>query len=97
MNLTELLKELKEKMNIFHIGEDDKLKNLLSYSIVYVKSTCGEFSLDKTTDLDKRAIELVLERSRYAYNDALEYFEPNFRSEIFALGVDMAGELNVEE
>lgn len=97
MNLVELLKEFKDKMNIFHTGEDDKLNDLLSYSIVYVKSTCVDFSLDKVTDLDKRAIELVLERSRYAYNDSLEYFETNFRSEIFALGVDMAGELNVEK
>lgn len=92
-----LLKEFKERMNIFHDGEDSKLKNLLSYSIVYVKNTCGDFDTAKNNDLDKRAVELVLERTRYAYNDALEYFEPNFRSEIFALGVEMAGAQDVEE
>lgn len=97
MDLTELLKEFKGKMNIFHDGEDDKLKNLLSYSIVYIRNTCGGFDINKVNDLDKRAVELVLERSRYTYNDALEYFEQNFRSEIFALGIEMAGAYNVEE
>ncbi|WP_435891025.1 hypothetical protein [Oceanobacillus oncorhynchi] len=31
-----------------------------------------------------------MERSRYAYNDAVEYFENNFLSDITALGIDIA-------
>lgn len=98
MKVTEdLLKEFKEKMHIFHDGEDSNLKKLLSFSIAYIESKCGEFDLDSEKSLDVRAKELVLERSRYSYNDALEYFEGNFLSEIFSLGIEMAGVENVEE
>lgn len=93
----ELLKEFKERMHIFHTGEDSNLEKLLSFSIAYVKSKCGEFDTDSNGTLDKRATELVLERTRYAYNDAVEYFEDNFLSEIFSLGIEMAGDLDVEE
>lgn len=87
-------------MHISHNGEDSNLEKLLSFSIAYVKSKCGEFDLSGKTNLDTRAIELVLERTRYAYNDAVEYFEDNFLSDINSLGMDMVfaleGEINEE-
>jgi hypothetical protein len=42
---------------------------------------------EKETDI--RGKELVFERTRYAYNDALEFFEDNFLSEITSLGISL--------
>lgn len=86
---TTIVEEFKNRMHISHGGEDNNLKRLLSYSYAYVESKCGSFNLEGDTSLDIRAMELVLERTRYAYNDAVEYFEDNFLSEITSLGVDM--------
>ncbi|GLO64746.1 hypothetical protein MACH08_05300 [Oceanobacillus kimchii] len=86
----DLLKEFKNRMHISHDTEDDNLKELLSFSIAFVEDKCGEFSLEGESNIDKRAKELVLERTRYAYNDAVEYFDDNFLSAIVGLGLDMA-------
>lgn len=85
----EVLEEFKSRMHITHSGEDDNLKRLLSFSVSAIKSSCGEFDINGNTDIDMRAKELVFERTRYAYNDALEFFEDNFLSEITGLGIDM--------
>lgn len=82
----ELIKEFKERMHISHSSEDDNLKRLLSFSIVDLLDKCGQFELDK----DERAKELVFERTRYAYNDALEYFNDNFLNQINSLGLSIA-------
>ncbi|WP_121605780.1 phage gp6-like head-tail connector protein [Virgibacillus sp. Bac332] len=76
-------------MHISH-NEDNNLKRLLSFSISSIKSMCGNFEIDGKTDIDLRAKELVFERTRYAYNDALEYFEANFLTEINTLGLDIS-------
>ncbi len=86
----DLLKDFKERMTISHSSEDSKLKNLLSSSYASIKSKCGFFELDGETDIDTRGKELVFERSRYAYNDAVEFFEDNFLSDITSLGIDIA-------
>ncbi|QXE02766.1 phage gp6-like head-tail connector protein [Terribacillus sp. DMT04] len=83
-NVTEeLLQEFKDRLHISHKSEDSHLKRLLSFSYADISDKCGSFSLE-TANPGK---ELVLERSRYAYNDALEYFNDNFLSQInsFAL------------
>ncbi len=82
----ELLKEFKERMHISHSIEDDNLKRLLSFSIVDLLDKCGEFDIEE----NERAKELVFERTRYAYNDALEYFNDNFLSQINSLGLSIA-------
>lgn len=80
-------------MHIFHKGEDDNLKELLSFSIAFVESKIGDFDIDD----NEKARELVFERTRYAYNDAVEYFEDNFLSEIISLSLEMAGDEDVEK
>ncbi|SNT42389.1 hypothetical protein SAMN05444672_12239 [Bacillus sp. OK838] len=82
----ELLKEFKERMHISHSSEDDNLKRLLSFSIVDLLEKCGEFDIEE----NEMAKELVFERTRYAYNDALEYFNGNFLSQITSLGLSIA-------
>lgn len=86
----DILEQFKNRMRISH-DEDDNLQELLSSSIAYVKSRCGDFDIEGDTENDKAAKELVFERTRYLYNDAVEFFEDNFLSEITHLGLMMAG------
>ncbi|PEZ17095.1 hypothetical protein CN345_30735 [Bacillus thuringiensis] len=81
----EILQEFKDRM---HLGdeEDDNLKHILSTSNKALLRVCGNYDLNK----DEEFKELVFERSRYIYNDALEYFDKNFLSQINSLGIDKA-------
>lgn len=82
----ELLQEFKERMHITHSIEDENLKRLLSFSIIDLTAKCGAFDLAT----NEKAKELVFERTRYAYNDALEFFDDNFLSLITSLGISTA-------
>lgn len=82
MDITpELIKELKDRLHITHSAEDDNLSFLLQSSYEDIKQKCGEFDINENV----RGKELVFERARYAYNDALEYFDDNFLSQINSL------------
>lgn len=83
-----MLNEFKERMHISHSSEDDNLKRLLSFSIADLQDKCGPFDVEE----NERAKELVFERTRYAYNDALEYFNDNFLSQITSLGLSLMPE-----
>ncbi|ANN34884.1 hypothetical protein COL26_20660 [Bacillus thuringiensis] len=80
-----VLQEFKDRI---HLGdeEDDNLKRILSTSNKALLRVCGNYDLNK----DEEFKELVFERSRYVYNDALEYFDKNFLSQINSLGIDKA-------
>ena len=77
--------EFKERM---HLGdaEDPYLKRILIASEKALIRSCGGYEIDEGETFN----ELVFERSRYVYNDALEYFNTNFSSEINSLGVAKA-------
>ncbi|MGE7893581.1 hypothetical protein ACQKNG_09320 [Bacillus cereus] len=81
----EILQEFKDRM---HLGdeEDGNLKRILSTSNKALIRGCGNYDVNK----DEEFKELVFERSRYVYNDALEYFDKNFLSQINSLGIDKA-------
>lgn len=80
--MEQLLKDFKMRMRIFHEAEDENLKNILSSSMVAIKRWCG------SDDVTKPEIkELVMERSRYVYNDSLEFFNENFLSELMAVSL----------
>lgn len=81
-----VLKEFKDRMKLGN-GEDANLISILSASYEDLVEKCGDYKLE-----NRRFKELVFERSRYVYNDALEYFNVNFQSQINALGVDKAME-----
>jgi hypothetical protein len=82
----DILDELKERLHISHSSEDDNLMRLLSFSVQDLQAKCGEFDLETNA----QAKELVFERVRYAYNDALEFFDDNFLSMITRLGLEIA-------
>lgn len=84
----EVLKEFKSRMRISHSIEDDNIKNILEMSYEDLKNRCGDFDIDEYL----RGRELVFERSRYVYNDSLEFFEDNFLSEITSIGLELVGD-----
>ena len=71
-----VLQEFKDRM---HLGddEDDNLKRILSTSNKALLRICGSYDLNN----DEEFKELVFERSRYVYNDALEYLTRIFKSD----------------
>lgn len=71
-----LLDTFKLRMRIFHDAEDENLNTLLHLSEKAVVNLCG--GADD---------ELILERSRYAYNDKLESFYRHFRNEVAVLNL----------
>lgn len=81
----EILDEFKKRMKISHSSEDEILEAILSSSVEDIKQKCGEFDINNNL----RARELVFERSRYVYNDALEFFNDNFTSQITSLALEL--------
>lgn len=81
----EILIEFKERMRLGD-DEDKNLKRILLASLQALKKICGDYDIQT----DETFKELVFERSRYAYNDSLEYFNENFLSMINSLGIDKA-------
>lgn len=84
----DILKEFKSRMRISHSIEDKNLISILEMSYEDIKSKCGIFDIEEHV----RGRELVYERSRYVYNDSLEFFEDNFLSEITSLGFELVGD-----
>ncbi|EJP84648.1 hypothetical protein [Bacillus cereus] len=81
----EILQQFKDRMRLGD-EEDDNLKRILFASNKDLVRVCGEYELAN----DEVFKELVFERSRYVYNDALEYFDKNFLIQINSLGIDKA-------
>lgn len=81
--MNDLLVEFKERMHISHNVEDDNLIRILKASESYMKSKGIDVS-----EGNEQAKELTIERSRYVYNDAVEFFEDNFLSQILSLSFD---------
>lgn len=97
MTITDdILKRFKKRMKISHSSEDDTLIEILSASVDDIKAKCGQFDIET----NERARELVFERSRYVYNDALEFFNDNFASQITSLALELytpSEEVNINE
>ncbi|WMZ87255.1 hypothetical protein QS429_05400 [Staphylococcus pseudintermedius] len=48
-------------------------------------------------DKNKRGAELVYERTRYAYNDSLEFFHENFLGQITSFALENMKETDYEQ
>jgi hypothetical protein len=81
----EIVQEFKDRMHLDD-GEDDNLTRILKASHEDLRKICGDYDIGTS----ERFKELVFERSRYAYNDALEYFYTNFLTQINNLNLDSA-------
>ena len=78
-----LLKSFKERMRIFHSGEDNNLSRMLESSESAILSLVGS-----NDSANPRVRELILERARYAYNDQVEFFYGNFQGDLMALSLE---------
>lgn len=85
----ELLDTFKVRMKIFHSSEDDYLTSVLETSELDILSLVGQDAKE-----DKRTTELIMERSRYVYNDSLEFFYDNFQQRILDISLDYATHLD---
>ena len=83
VELHPLLKPFKERMRIFHNGEDNNLSKMLESSESAVLSLVGSKGF-----ADPRVRELILERARYVYNDQVEFFYGNFQGDLMALSLE---------
>ncbi|MGM2415610.1 hypothetical protein ACS2MN_19455 [Bacillus cereus group sp. BceL062] len=81
----EILQQFKDRMRLGD-DEDDNLRRILFASNEALIKDCGSYDINT----DETFKELVFERSRYAYNDALEYFAENFLTEINSFGIQKA-------
>lgn len=77
MNKEALLQLFKQRMRISYDTDDENLEAILESSVSAVKNLVGS---DDLTDPTIR--ELVIERSRYAFNDSLEFFYDNFINDL---------------
>lgn len=66
--------------------DDSNLTRILKSSIEDLVDKCGAYDVHTS----ERFKELVFERGRYAYNDALEFFNENFVSQVVGLGLSKA-------
>ena len=82
VELHSLLAAFKERMRIFHDGEDANLSRMLESSEQAI------FQIVGTTNHNPRVRELILERARYTYNDQVEFFYQNFQGDLMALSLE---------
>jgi hypothetical protein len=78
----ELIVEFMERMRLTD-DESTNLTRILKTSIEDLINKCGDYDVH-TNEVFK---ELVFERSRYAYNDAIEYFDGNFVGQLINLAL----------
>ncbi|GAB0170545.1 phage head-tail connector protein [Lysinibacillus sp. CTST325] len=82
-----LLSEFKGRMKLGD-DEDDNLTRILKASVEDLQAICGDYDIN----ISERFKELVFERSRYAYNEVLEFFTDNFSTQILNLSIAKAME-----
>lgn len=83
VELHPLLEPFKERMRIFHSGEDKNLSLMLESSEANILSLVGS-----QYPTEPRVRELILERARYVYNDQVEFFYENFQGDLMALSLE---------
>lgn len=89
----EVLEEFKERMKITSNSEDKNLQRMLASSFNRITELCGDFDLER----ESSGKDLVFERTRFMYNDALEYFEDSFLSLIQSFAFEQLPEVEPDE
>ncbi|WP_330386634.1 head-tail connector protein [Tindallia californiensis] len=81
------MEEVKEVLKITWDDEDVMLQRMIDQAKAYLQDLAG-IELDfETASLEKG---LLLDRCRYVYNNATEYFEENFQREILRMQLKAA-------
>lgn len=85
--LSVLLEDVRNTLRITWTDEDENLLKLIERGKAYLQNLCGaSFDFDEESDPKS----LLLERCRYAYNNALDEFEKNFQHELSRLILNVA-------
>ncbi|MDN5440961.1 MAG: phage gp6-like head-tail connector protein [Lactococcus lactis] len=79
------LNEFKARMRIFHESEDNDIIEQLDDSKQAIIALVGEFKPSEY----RLGKELIFERTRYVRNEALEYFNDNFQTDIFNASLEL--------
>lgn len=84
-----MLQEVKAELKITWNDEDESLKGIIARGEKTLTNIMGV-----TLNFDEQTEEkaLLLNYCRYAYNNALEYFEQNFASDILRIQLQKAVE-----
>ena len=77
MNKEALLQLFKQRMRISYDTDDENLKAILDSSVSAIGKLTGSEDVS-----DPMIRELVIERSRYVFNDSLEFFYDNFINDL---------------
>ncbi|MCU5297026.1 head-tail connector protein [Bacillus paranthracis] len=82
-----LLEDVKSRLRITWNDEDKQLIKTIERGKAYLQKLCGtSFSFEE----EDQVKQLLIERCRYEYNNALEDFEKNFRGELQRLILESA-------
>ncbi|KAF1303670.1 hypothetical protein [Enterococcus sp. JM9B] len=73
----------KERMQIYSSSRDGDIKRMLATSFQEIENLIGSYDPDN----DLYFIDLVFQRTRYDFNDKLEFFKANFQSDILDLSL----------
>ncbi|MET3203102.1 UNVERIFIED_ORG: hypothetical protein ABID75_006088 [Bacillus proteolyticus] len=87
MSPFDLLDDVKEALAITWDEEDNNIVKLIDRSVYYINDLVG-VELDLKVNLSAR--ELVINRIRYEYNNALDQFEINFEQPLSRLILHVA-------
>ena len=82
-----MIEKVKRYLRITWTSEDTDIDNMIERGKRRIETLTGT-AIDFDTDLV--AQDLLFDYCRYSYNNATEYFEDNFRSEILALQIHEA-------
>lgn len=83
----EIVVYLKENLGIDWNDDDKLLTRKIKTSMAYFDRKTG---VSLTYEDNSAELELTLERARYDWNNALDDFENNYKSEILSLIMDVA-------
>jgi hypothetical protein len=89
-----MLQEVKEYLKITWDDEDSYIQGIINRGKDYLNNLTGT-ELDFMLEGQPKA--LLLDYCRYAYNNALEYYESNFHKEIVRLQLQEAVKENARQ
>lgn len=82
-----MLEELKRILRIDAEDEDERLNEIIKRSAHHVQSLVGKPITDTPSGIIKN---LILNRARYEFNNAVELFAENFANEILLAQLEVA-------
>ena len=89
-----MLQEVKEYLKITWDDEDNYIQGIFNRGKDYLNNLTGT---ELNFEVEGQPKALLLDYCRYAYNNALEYYESNFHKEIVRLQLQEAVKENARE